>query len=397
MQTRRNANRYDRESNERLPRGVERLLSYIGKPGYFIHFSNYNKLGLNPTNKYDTPTGFYAYLSDRGMAKFAVDRPFAVVFKPAENARLLDLESYTKADFIRDNRLLAEWAGKRPGFPSEADVKEAFLWAEEEARKGTPGGRIWNVTRVCASWFNQPNHAWSRIINKVLGYDGVVDKCGSVIHDNEPCQAVFFNTSHYGKGSNSFPKLELVDVIESHHRSGFADVRRKPRLTKKDFVAGSEYKEVKFIGVDFSGVDMSGTRFHDCVLTGSKFVGANMQGVVMTMCIAYHVNVTRADLSEATIVDTNLMGAIMKGANMKRASLSRSYIREAKFDGASMSGVDLTFTIIEDTSFKSADLSGADFSSAEIERVDFAGANLERASFRGVKSDTLKQLGFNLK
>jgi uncharacterized protein YjbI with pentapeptide repeats len=395
METRRNKNRYAREMGEPLLGGVHRLRGYIGVPGYFVHFSHYNKLGLNPTNKYNTPTGFYAYISNLRFAPFALDRPYAIVFRPTESARLLKIRSYTQTDLEADVRMLVEWTGKMSGFPSKSDVVEAFRWAEEEARSSTPGGRIWNITRVCASWLDSPNSAWTRILSKVLGYDGVVDECMSVIHNSEPCQAVFFNTSHHGRGANRFPKLELVEVIESFRGSrgregGFRSILRndKPALTKKDFVAGKEYRQVSFVGVDFSGMDMSGTRFNDCVFTGSKFVGANMRNVVMTMCIANHANMTRADLWNATIVDASLMGTVMKGASMEGANLSRSFIDKAKFDGAMMAGVDLSLASIRAVSFRSANLSGADFTSAEIEESDFTGTELDQAKFNHCHIDT---------
>jgi uncharacterized protein YjbI with pentapeptide repeats len=95
--------RYKRETGENLPRWQERLKEYEDAGGFFVHFSYYDKLGLNPQNTYNTPTGFYAYpLRTSDMANFGIDRPYAVVFKINDSSGILDLESYTDGNLFDD-------------------------------------------------------------------------------------------------------------------------------------------------------------------------------------------------------------------------------------------------------------------------------------------------------
>jgi len=59
------------------------------EPTAFIHFSDINKLGINPKSQYDTPLGIYAYpnttyirnLFERGKLPFAQNRKYIVAFK----------------------------------------------------------------------------------------------------------------------------------------------------------------------------------------------------------------------------------------------------------------------------------------------------------------------------
>ena len=117
------------------------------------------KLGLNPLNNYDTPTGFYAYPLQRGqIANFATDRPYAVVISPNDSVNLLNLKDYTEGDLQRDVLQLQAKFGL---------TKSVEMNARGNARVQTPGGMLWNITRVIANSqapdkTKRPNPAWTR-------------------------------------------------------------------------------------------------------------------------------------------------------------------------------------------------------------------------------------------
>jgi len=197
--------RYKEEIGENFPRWQEELVKYEEQGGYFIHFSNVPRIGLYIVNKYNTPIGFYAYPLDRDkMESFAIDRPYAIIFKPKPEANILEIKKYSESDYKADIAKLVDMGNSL----------EVIEKAASKAKRKTPAGKIWNVTRVLSGSDKKTDDdsvargggatgKWS-ILFKKLGYDGVNDDCLSIIHDSEPCQAVFFDTS----------KLDLVKVIE---------------------------------------------------------------------------------------------------------------------------------------------------------------------------------------
>jgi hypothetical protein len=199
------ATRYERETGESLPRSQEQIIKYEEQGGYFIRFSNAPRIGLDIVNKYDTPIGFYAYpLNRKKMADFAVDRPYAIIFKPKPEAKLLDTRKYSESDYKADVDKLVDM-----GYSLD-DINEAA----RKAKRQRPAGKIWNVTRVLSGSDKQvadpsttrgggPTGKWSMLLRK-LGYDGVNDDCFSVIHHDEPCQVVFFDTG----------KIDLIKVLD---------------------------------------------------------------------------------------------------------------------------------------------------------------------------------------
>jgi len=233
------ATRYAKEMGKDLPRWQEQIASYENK-GYYIHFSNVPRVGLYLVNKYNTPIGFYAYPLDRNkMADFATDRPYAIIIKPKTEMKLLELKTYSESDLKADIAKL-----EKLGYSKKVMDK-----AIKEARNKTPGGKIWNITRILSivpePEINEaqsetvrgggPTGKWTMLIKK-LGYDGVNDDCLSIIHPSEKCQAVFFDTS----------KLDLVKII---------DKSEKPVFGGDPLGIGMGEGEIKGLGFDAEKLD----------------------------------------------------------------------------------------------------------------------------------------------
>lgn len=135
--------RYKRETGENLPRWNERLMQYADAGGHFVHFSFFPKLGLNPINKYDTPTGFYAYPLEKGkISSFATDRPYAIVVSLNDSGNFLRLSEYTEDDLQRDIGRLQDKEGLTQKMTREA---------RKGAHVKTPGGILWNITRLMSN------------------------------------------------------------------------------------------------------------------------------------------------------------------------------------------------------------------------------------------------------
>ena len=75
-------------------------------------------------------------------------------------------------------------------------------------------GVIWEISHLISETINPFSSAniWNIILNKVIGYDYVCDRKGeSIIHPNEPMQAVFFNTKAFkvlDVFENKYPEVE---------------------------------------------------------------------------------------------------------------------------------------------------------------------------------------------
>lgn len=179
------------------------LSKYADKPGFFFHMSDLgpdqrgskgSRLGINPKSRYKTPLGVYAYPLTRHMVSdllsdnlpFRQEAPWVHVFY-ANPSHLLYLQEYSARDLERDKEKLGLYDSTM----------------EDGAKVLTPGGKIWNITRLFNRNQNRRAHirgaepppsiaAWAKLFLK-LGYGGVVDLGEGIIHSSEPTQAVIFN------------------------------------------------------------------------------------------------------------------------------------------------------------------------------------------------------------
>lgn len=170
-------------------------------PNSYVHYSDLNKLGINPQSSFDTPIGLYGYpltpayvqklRAGRG-ADFARDRKYAHVFRPRESDTVLDLRRYDAARYSEDvEELRRRMKGGVWNLPGKRAVfDDVVTRAEADALVRTPAGMLWNLTRLLA---DKDPRRWTVILSKKLAYTGVRDDGAGIIHENEPAQAVFFD------------------------------------------------------------------------------------------------------------------------------------------------------------------------------------------------------------
>lgn len=362
--------RYQEEMGTALPRWRDKLKEYSDLGGYFLHFSTEPKMGLNPKNVHDTPTGFYAYpLNFRKIARFARSRPYMIVFKPG-SSRLLEMKTYGEADYKRDlDKLRDKYAARLdPNLGRWEDMAVADTYA----------AKIWNVTRMLA---NERVTRWTMILLKVLGYDGVVDDCLSIIYEQEPCQAVFFSTT----------KLELVTILQKDEKETTLTNTNfiRHNLTGKNLLTlGNEFRNSKFTGANLSGAGMSNIPF-----TGSDFSNANMSGVTAIRSNFEKSKFTGADLSGSDFSGSDFSGSDLSGVNMSGATLKdgklyRCGLTKANLSNAVLTGTDMYAVTLNGANLNGADLSGsrlwdAGLSESTLVGANLTGANMKDADLRG--------------
>lgn len=190
------------------------------------------KLGINPINRYGTPTGIYSYpinyvLDKKGRVPFAGTLPYIWVIQSTGN--LLDLCKYTETDLDDDIEKLEK-------------IHDFTRFARENTRMAsvqTPGGKLWYVLMKVAEQYGaetktRPTTAWAKLIRE-LGYTGAYDSCGEgIIHNAEPTQAFFVSRS-------VIKPLEVInnDINKQPPRYSLNYLAKNPETLFKAFDSGS--------------------------------------------------------------------------------------------------------------------------------------------------------------
>jgi len=234
---------------------------------------------------------------------------------------------------------------------------------------------------------------WTKILMDDLGYDGARDGHSSpgqsIIHKNEPTQAVFFDVS----------SLEHVDTIKKPVKvQAVSDLTRIPQSSKdlsgQDLTGKEElFRRNKFIGTNFEGANASnmsitecdlsrtncsGTNFSESSIISTKFVGSNLQ----------RANFRGSSLTNITFENTNLAGAIFDRfeseeceytqANMTSTSIKGAKFIKSWFFGANMERTDLSGTVFEDCFFGETKFSRTNLTGCKFLNCDFTDATFAR-------------------
>lgn len=89
------------------------------------------------------------------------------------------------------------------------------------------------------------------------------------------------------------------------------------------------------------------------------------------------VNLHKADLRGASMLDADLRNAIMVGADMTKVSLPRANLSGANLNGALLANTQLMFADLSKVNLEGADLSGSD-----LQRANLRGAKLREAKLK---------------
>lgn len=243
------------EMNPRIG-AIEQLAPFSHQENMFISFTKNlgtdkipnSKLGMYPSSDFKTPWGIYAYplsivwdyysLGAPGSLSnlpYAADRPYIQLFKVKDqywdNVINLSHHRYSEEDYFSDTEKLRSWFIQR--FPTKGyvsrlidrlelamrkdyapdtnipysepieDVYDIIVeFSKGSAKAPYPIVALWNLTRLLGLYTTEPEdgrifatNRWNVLLRR-LGYFGFVDEGGSIIHENEPMQAVFFSKEY---------------------------------------------------------------------------------------------------------------------------------------------------------------------------------------------------------
>lgn len=220
----------DRKGNKYNSNDI--LIKFINEDNYFVTFTETNKVGINPRTKYNTPLGIYSYPIKEAYNYYFIKENG----KEFYNTFIDSLPTMFKSKYFTiftvndDNIIRSDY--------NNNNLKEDIIKLSKEynlkemnvsiLRNVHPVRNLLYIVGIISSYLTQDkiNNNYSRIsvkmnyiLSNILGYSGIVDEGLSLIHDAEPCQAVFFNTSD----------IEVIGTFDNSI------------LTKKD------YKELKEI------------------------------------------------------------------------------------------------------------------------------------------------------
>lgn len=422
--------RYKRETGENFPKWQENFEKYVQQGGHFVHFAYFPKFGLNPMNQYDTPTAFYAYpMSHDKFASFGIDRPYAIIFKPKNPGKILNLSNYTEGDLDDDIETLK-------GLPMGSKINSQFIEdAEQDAHVQSPGGWFWNLTRLLPlsagkkhkQGLNNPGfghresdlyrknlqatrwvettkaktkeEAYRLFYEKVNEYSRFFGKKEDQINDNYELNelrrgfAKYFLVTDY-KGFVQ-PNKDLLNVIKHMDVSKkFSDLERefdKSSLYDVNETSSSWTQIIRSLG--YEGVYDDG---ESIIHPNEPWQGAFFSvGDLEIVDILYKGKDIAPNSDPSAIKDLTkrssggLVGSKFdrkslrheewNGVNLSNSSFDTSRLMGVKLNGANLSGCEFIAT-----GFTNVEANSAKFDSSKFTELDFQTSSFARASFAGV-------------
>lgn len=140
------------------------------------------------------------------------------------------------------------------------------------------------------------------------------------------------------------------------------------------------------------GIDMSGADLREASLARRNLSGMSLKGANLDAADLEGANLTEANLTGASLVDADLSGAFLEDTNLSDANLLGANLRDAEMGGVSLTGANLPHATLTDANLRDADLTGAnlteaDLTQAQIAGVDFTRANLRDADLTAIRDD----------
>jgi len=230
-----------------------------GTTNLFVSFTKIDKLGINPSSKYDTPVGIYAYPGEYVIdtvgaynpmenLPFAGESPYVNLFSVSGN--IIDISTITAEEVLEYvDKIKQLWIKESGKDAKEAEAEIEEIWENATPRrKSYAGGWLWYITwKTSLDLFSpkwRSNHpvSWNKLF-RLLGIDGVVDTKGrKIIHEIEPTQAVVF-TRRVLKNIKRYHNKYSPDVTHRRTQAGRANQTNLEKI--REFLkTASDPKEV---------------------------------------------------------------------------------------------------------------------------------------------------------
>jgi uncharacterized protein YjbI with pentapeptide repeats len=134
---------------------------------------------------------------------------------------------------------------------------------------------------------------------------------------------------------------------------------------------------------NLSRADLSGASLSRANLSRANLSRADLSGASLSRADLYWADLSRANLSGADLYEADLSRANLSGADLYEADLSRANLYEAYLSGADLSRANLSRANLYEADLSRANLSRANLYEADLSRANLSGANLSRADLYG--------------
>jgi hypothetical protein len=214
---------------------------------YYISYTMVDKLGINPRSGYNTPIGIYSYpvndeifssIDRSGLVKgvpYMGEAPYIFLFRPKSVNNGLILSEYDRLD--RDLNILFRFVSGRDDRIT-GDIFDAIIEnAKNSALIKTPGGQLWNITRILANIL-VVSDSLSRYTGKLLSVGDRIkykDETGiitDIYYDTNEYEVDFYDGTD---GIVNFDDLDLKPFVST---TSISAEEKLEKLSKLNFSIG---------------------------------------------------------------------------------------------------------------------------------------------------------------
>jgi uncharacterized protein YjbI with pentapeptide repeats len=162
------------------------------------------------------------------------------------------------------------------------------------------------------------------------------------------------------------------------------DVEEHRRWIDSD---GAEGASVSWFGEDVSGVDLKGAVLAEATLIETNLSGAVLEKADLSRVTAGGSRFDSAHLAEATFVKAELSGANFECASASAARFEKSTLRDASFERAVLRGAKFDQASAVRSRFVGADLRETSWWKTTLQGADLSGTDLHGARFADTQVD----------
>jgi uncharacterized protein YjbI with pentapeptide repeats len=203
--------------------------------------------------------------------------------------------------------------------------------------------------------------------------------------------------------SGKAPKLAVAGcdttafVYGAANRTGQFDVVADRPFCNPNGIRSVDVKRTRTVFIEMKScaqcnlrnIDLRGLNLGDVRVIDSDMTGARLSGTTVFLGSFTNVNLTGADISNATWRGTKIASyqagptVAATGASFRDTVLEQATLRGYDFSDADFTGAKLGSATITQASFARANLANADFTGAKITAANFSSTNLDQAKIDG--------------
>lgn len=352
------------------------IIEKYNKKGYYISFTNLDKIGIYPQSNFETPLGIYAYNIPKAVQKYNIifhekeldpntwfERDYEIlrkfpfantakyinILKIKDDVKLLNIHNINKEKYNNFISILEEKVGKEKVSDIINNLSEyMYLYCDDidtsDVKKAlkTYAGRLWNIIRFCSvsnlslnvdkrrehlderkkKIYNPDSLAWNKFLRN-LGYDGVDDWGRGIIHPNEPQQTVFLSSSAF----------EVIDRFDNSYHTRNKHIADRIK-TRPNVFENNNFNKIKKEG-------LFKLTFNNCNIKVNE--SDNLKAIHSTKFNNCNIEINKKIIiNNVSIYDTILNGTKSKG--VYKINYIFSVIKNSTINNSSISlGMDIDF------------------------------------------------------